>query len=1238
MPATPPMLSPMNTFAGNERFVVERQVGHGGFGAVYQVFDRYQQARLALKVLHHPDALHRLKREFRALADLAHPNLVQLHELLSDGRQSFITMELLDGINFLDFVSEPDPVHSAHRYNLGRLQSGLGQLAEGLSFLHAAGKLHRDIKPSNVLVTGQNRVVLLDFGLAIDVSRESVDSLEYFGTPAYMAPEQATGDTLTEAADWYSVGAVLFQALTGRLPFVGTPLEILEQKRSRETPAPHEYAEGIPDWLDELCRQLLARNPAQRATGSDVLARTRHAQAVGPLQTPALRKPAAGQKDERLFVGRERHLEELDNAFSAVKEGQTITVYVHGSSGVGKTALIRRFVEELPWREPNVVVLAGRCYERESVPYKALDSLVDALSRYLEALPQSEAEVLLPRDVRTLARLFPAFLRVECIAAAPQRAIEIPDARELRRRAFAALRELLSRLGDRRSLVLSIDDLQWGDVDSAALLAELLRPPDAPALLFIASYRSEEAATSVSLQTLISQHPAADARGAVREIEVRALTNDEARVLARSLLGSEDEDAAADAHATAIVREAQGSPFFIQELVRHSEGAGWHSLEGTLDDVILSRVARLPSSAQRLLEVLSVFGHPLDRSVARRAAELDSDELGVLAVLRAAYLTRVRTSEGREEIEPYHDRIRETVASRISPDVLQSHHRRLAVALETTGGADPETLATHFEGAGDRERASIYAESAAAGAVEALAFDRAARLYRHSLDLQPSLDARDQRQQRLHARLGDALANAGRGADAARAYFAAVNGASRAEAIELQRRAALQLLISGQITSGVAALRSVLAELGMKMAETPQGALRSIVLRRAYTHLRGLRFRERDESQISAAELIRVDVCWSAAVGLGLVDTIRGAEFQSRHLLLALRTGEPYRIARAIALQATYTAAGSVTSRHRAGRLVDTAQALTERMNRPHASALVALVRGIAAFMAAEWKSAYDLVRRAEDILRERCTGVAWELDTAALFRMRCLVYMGQLAELSQQLPAIYTEARARGDLLLETCLGTNVAYLTHLAADNPSLAYEVVQDALAHWPHERFDQQHHWALHASVETRLYEGRGPAAWALVSEQWPALTRSLLMRSQLIRIRVYDFHARSAIAAAFHHGVDTSRGMELVRAAERGARRIAREKIKGSAGMSQMILAGASAARGRSQEACGLLAAAEIDLTALDMRLHVAAARRRRGQLVGGDEGRSLIAESDAWMMSQSIRNPAGMTGMLTPGG
>ncbi len=194
-------------------------------------------------------------------------------------------------------------------------------------------------------------------------------------------------------------------------------------------------------------------------------------------------------RKRRTFVGRDHQTRELMDAFHATRQGQTISCYVHGESGVGKSALVRNFLDDLREHENDTVILEGRCYERESVPYKALDGVIDSLTKYLMALPEVKAAALMPRDVLALARLFPVMLQVDSVFNAPQREQEIPDPFTLRRRAFAALRELLGRISDRQRLVIYIDDLHWSDADSTTLLEDLLRPPDSPPLLLLASFR-----------------------------------------------------------------------------------------------------------------------------------------------------------------------------------------------------------------------------------------------------------------------------------------------------------------------------------------------------------------------------------------------------------------------------------------------------------------------------------------------------------------------------------------------------------------------------------------------------------------------------------------------------------------------------------------------------------------------------------------------------------------------------
>jgi eukaryotic-like serine/threonine-protein kinase len=458
-----------------------------------------------------------------------------------------------------------------------------------------------------------------------------------------------------------------------------------------------------------------------------------------------------------------------------------------------------------------------------------------------------------------------------------------------------------------------------------------------------------------------------------------------------------------------------------------------------------------------------------------------------------------------------------------------------------------------------------------------------------------------------------------------------------AASLELQRRAAEELLQSGHVDEGLSVLHTVLERIGMRYPRTPRGALISFLLRRVEVWIRGLSFRERRAAEIPADALIRIDACWSVSNSLGLIDTIRGADFQTRHLLLALKAGEPYRVARAIANEAGYAACDGWPVRKRTQELVDRALTLTRRVGNPHALGLVYINAGIAAYLEGRWQAGWELLERCEEIFREQCTGVAWELDSAHVVSLQALVSLGRWRELAQRLSYLLKEANDRGDLFAATSLAVRNSYIVRLMADEPEKGRHELRAAAARWSQRGFTMQHYFRLVAETEISLYSGSGHAAWKSLRDQWWALERSLLRRIQFVAIESQHLKGRCVLAAAQSRSLSASSRQRLLRMAARDARRIERKATPWGAPLAALLRAGVASHRPDRAEALRELETAGTGFEAADMSLYAAAARRCRGMVVGGEEGARLAAEADAWMRGESIRNPERMTAMLAPG-
>ena len=362
-----------------------------------------------------------------------------------------------------------------------------------------------------------------------------------------------------------------------------------------------------------------------------------------------------------------------------------------------------------------------------------------------------------------------------------------------------------------------------------------------------------------------------------------------------------------------------------------------------------------------------------------------------------------------------------------------------------------------------------------------------------------------------------------------------------------------------------------------------------------------------------------------------MFDLLRGADFQTRNLILALRAGEPYRIARALALEAINVSAAGGIAERRVRRILDAAETLAQQVGDPHAHGMVSLATGIAAYAVGRWGSARESFDRADSVLRNRCTGVAWELDTAEYFGHMCLYFLGEAAELSRRLPIVLREAQDRGDLYVVMSTSMFLIPFTHLVADEPDRARHGLSELMGRWSKRNLHIFDFVNIIRQIEIDLYRNDGVSAWRRIAEHRSVLSGSFALRVQVLRIFMLHLRAGSALAAT-----DSLEPGPLLRSAEHDARRLERERMPWSLALARLIRAGVAATRGDRSKAVELLTPAVDDFESLEMRLHAAAARRRLGQLVGGDGGRAMVAQADSWMTGQGIRNPARMTAMIAP--
>jgi tetratricopeptide (TPR) repeat protein/tRNA A-37 threonylcarbamoyl transferase component Bud32 len=1185
---------------GAGRFEVRGTLGAGGAGVVYRAFDHQLNREVALKLLRQASGrdLYRFKKEFRALADIVHPNLVTLHELHAADGDWYFTMELVEGVSFIDWVrpaTSPGPTRTrqdilATPVHEVRLRGALVQLIDALIALHKAGKLHRDLKPSNVLVTQQGRIALLDFGLVANLAEANPERLAV-GTPVYMSPEQASDQPLTEASDWYSVGAMLYEALTGRRPFEGDSEQVMTRKQTELPLDPKQVAPTIPPDLARLCMLLLQPDPSARPNGFAILG------LLGATPSPRTRDMARTAMPAS-FVGRARELEDLRRALGDSRR-RGVAVMVKGKSGIGKSTLVRHFLRSLG---ESVFVVEGRCFEREQVPFKMLDGVVDMLTNVIIALPPHEIEALAPKDLGSLVRLFPVMKRVKRFGELAQTSASPADPSELRRRGFSALRSLLAKLTRIRPVVMFIDDAHWGDADSGAFLNELIHLGEPPLLLILAHRPEDYFGVVAKLK-----HPQIGVRrGDVRDIEVKALDDGDSL----TLVGQLAQDAA---RIEQIVQAGAGNPLVLTELARAPQHAS-----PKVEDLVRARVQKLGAEAQAMLAVSSIAAKPIPIEIAAHAAGIlgGHDAAAQLSAERLATLRRVN---GQMILQPAHDHVRVAVLASLDIESKAGWNEALARAYEDIQGEehlDTQAVVEHWLAAGHPANAAHHAVSAATRAEEALAFRRAAELYEIALTYGP-WDAAGQRD--LMRAKAHALACAGQLDEAATVYGHAAQILPDEESVECERLRIEALLRRGRLDDALPAAEKLLEQIGVR---SPFGQSRTkLATQWMQQKLRGLDFVERDPATISRAELLRVDVLYSITSGLAFADPALGRVLQAELMRAAFDCGEPVRACLALAQEVCYAAASGSRNANAVAAVGARLKHLAAQVDHPHITGLTETALGIAAYMSGQWHDARTYLESGLAILRDHGAGVRWEINIGETYWLSTLYYLGEWRELIRHSQLLLRDAIERNDIVAQLGVRTGRCNLAWLIAGRPDEARMQLEAAHACLPG-GFHLPHVLWVHAACNVDLDAGNVADAAKRLDESWPEIDRIGALRSQHLRVELLLLRARILLARKRGHAEAAKIADELIK-----------EGATWANGIGHLLRA---ATESSFDEAIISLLAAEEDFAATGMAGWLYVTRLRRGQLEGGLGGAARAEAARDLLKDLGAAFPDRIASLLVP--
>ncbi|MBV8761878.1 MAG: protein kinase [Deltaproteobacteria bacterium] len=754
-------------------------LGRGGMGVVYRAQHR-DGSDAAVKTVRtaKESTLESIRREIQTLRELQHPAIVGIRDHGMAEGVPWYAMDLLHGRTLREYFRAWFPETNVEAttkdllkpgrvveeavaaapgdvppWSFGGVTTLFRAICEPLAYVHGQGVVHRDLSPVNVFLLAPDRPVLFDFGLAAQFrAGSSRDVLEVGGmmrgTAHYMSPEQVRGEVVDARSDIYALGCMLYEALTGRPPFVAEQaLAVVMAHLEVEPQPPSTFADGLPRGVDDLLLRMLAKAPRDRLGYARDVATALERLGAAPVTAPVVPRSYTYRPS---LAGRTTELEGLDKLLLRLGKGLGGAVALIGESGAGKT----RLAAEVATRASAMDIRVITC-ECEPVGDEVHGAPLHSLRPLLRAIADVWREGASERALRGASVL---------AAYEPSLAELVPPLDEhidpvtMRFRVLAVLRDVLVELAREERVLLVIDDLQLADELTMAFL-QSLRPKFLAEshVMVLATVRAEESTSALdaTLQAMDAQR-----------VEVARLGRDSIGSLVRDMLALESD---APTLTDFISARSSGNPLFAAEYVRSAvdEGLLHRDLDGrwrvgagseydklptpgSVQELIHRRLGGLPLRAREVAYAAAILGRTCAPVVLAEVADASGD------VSRAAIAELIKRHVLEElpdgDLRFVHDKLREQAYDELSEIARRRYHKRAASALATRAGH--AELAHHHEHAGDLERAVDELELAADQALAAAAFGEARTLLRRLMAL--PLTVPPSRRARWNRQLGEA--------------------------------------------------------------------------------------------------------------------------------------------------------------------------------------------------------------------------------------------------------------------------------------------------------------------------------------------------------------------------------------------------------------------------------------------------------------------------------------------------